>query len=621
MTSFGRRRVSFYRSKLWAIGVMIAALSSRADAQSVPGIYGFGTQTRGAYSGSSQPTIYRVENLNDSGPGSLRAAMTASGPRVVIFEVSGTIDLSSYIYVRQSYLTVAGQTAPSPGITLRRYGLVIDANDVLLQHFRVRPGDGTCNGGIEAWGTSAQNIVLDHMSVSWAQDENLIFYNSARPINLTLWRSISAEALHMTPNTSQCGGGGMSRGHGLLIYERTRNVSVLQSLLAHNPERNPSVQGGTTSYIANNLIYDFAEGTILGDPSGVGPLQASVVGNYYRRGPSTPSPAWPTAVRALNGDSRVYVADNARDGQLEDFYVLNGDGTDPRVGSPPVSVPGYSPMSSSAVYDTVLTQAGARPADRDDVDRRIVNEVLSGTGQSYIRTPAQVGGWPSLTVNRRSLTLPSNPHRVTSSGYTELEQWLHAYSAQVEGSGSAPSTPSGGAAPPAVPPASVPSGTRTPPAPSVVDSFSAVWTIGSGGVILRNGEDTGGAGSEILVYQGTVYAHGTTSHWYIWIGYWSYYGPDDPSGGAVASGGSGGSGVSGGGAPAPAGSGAVDDGSAIWTIGPGNQILRNGSWASGGVGSQIVLHQGVIYVLGDDNATWWRWNGGYWSYFGPNPTA
>jgi hypothetical protein len=567
--------------------------------------------------------VYRVENLNDSGAGSLRAALTASGPRVVIFEVSGTIDLQSYIPIRQPYVTVAGQTAPSPGITLRRHGIVIDTNDVLLQHFRVRPGDGTCNSGIEAWGSGATNIVLDHMSVSWAQDENLVFANGSRAINATVWRSITAEALHMAPNTSQCGGGGMSRGHGLLVSDYTRNVSVLQSLFAHNVERNPYAQGGSSTYIANNLFYNFGEGTLFGDPNGAGPLQATVVGNYYRRGPSTPSPAWTIGVRFLRSSS-VYLSDNAQDGQLDGFSVINEDGADSRVGSPPIGVPGYGPMSSGSVYDFVLNNAGARPADRDSVDNRIVNEVRSGSGTSYIRSPNEVGGWPSLAFNRRLLTLPWDPHSRTSSGYTELEHWLQAYASEVEGSGSAPSPPSGPApAPPAAaPPASGSGGERTPPAPYVVDGQSAVWTIGGGGVILRNGGNTAGAGSQILLYRGTIYVLGTTSHWYQWMGdYWTYYGPDDPSGGAVASGGSSGSG-SGSAAPVSGGTSVVDNASAVWTIGSGNRILRNGSWASGGVGSQIILHQGVIYVLGEDNATWWQWNGdGYWSYYGPNPTA
>jgi hypothetical protein len=124
------------------------------------------------------------------------------------------------------------------------------------------------------------------------------------------------------------------------------------------------------------------------------------------------------------------------------FTVINGDGIDPLVGAPPISVPGYTPLASSAVSASVLATAGARPADRDAVDARIVTEVANRTG-SLIAHQNAVGGWPSLAVNVRVLTTPASPHTVTASGYTNLEVWLHGYAAAVEGTStaSAPAAP------------------------------------------------------------------------------------------------------------------------------------------------------------------------------------
>ena len=425
------------------VGVLLAlavVMEPRGRAQGsipvVPGGAGFGMNTRAAYGSGIAPTVHRVTNLNDNGSGSLRAAMEASGPRVVIFELSGTIALSSPIVVRSPYLTVAGQTAPSPGVTLRSYGIEVSTNDVLLQHFRVRPGGSTCNNGLEAWGAGSYNIVFDHMSVSWGQDENVVLYNGSRAMNATVWRSLVAEGLHLEPTVSGCSGGS-SESHGLLVYDYTRNVSVLGSMFASNGERNPYPKGATVSYFANNLFYNWGNGqaAFFGDPDGSGPLQSTFMGNHYRRGPSTPSSTWMAQARHLQSGSRVLISDNLRDGtNIDEFSVINNEGVDPRVGSAPVVVPGFTPVSSSTVRDMVIENAGARPDDRDSVDARIVQEVTNRGGR-VINVESQVGGWPTLAVNRRPLTLPTNPHETASSGYTNLELWLHNHADTVEGRG------------------------------------------------------------------------------------------------------------------------------------------------------------------------------------------
>jgi hypothetical protein len=445
------------RTLLVAVLVVVAgALTPRGLAQSslpiVPGAHGFGMQTRAAYGGPTPPAVLRVTNLNDSGAGSLRAALQSSGPRVVIFETSGTINLSSDILIRSPYLTVAGQTAPAPGITLKNYTLIVDANDVLLQHFRVRPGAATCNNGIQVWGTAPYNIVLDHMSVSWGQDENVVLYNPSRPINATVWRSIISEGLHNPPGQDHCSAGlGPSPSHGLLIYASTTAVSVIQTLFANNIERNPYMQAGTRTVLINNVIYHWYApwGFFFANPNTVGgsngpPWQASVVGNRFIGGPMTFDSSaggacmftYSAAFGNVTGN-RIYRSDNTLNSGTSTGTITqecNLLSYNPNVSAAPAEAPlptGFRPLTSASVEAFVLAHAGATPAQRDPVDARIVQEVRSRTGR-FIRTQTEVGGWPVLAVNTRSLTVPSSPHSVTPSGYTALEVWLHGYATAVE---------------------------------------------------------------------------------------------------------------------------------------------------------------------------------------------
>jgi len=425
-------------------------------------------QTRAAYGSSTSPTVYRVTNLNDSGSGSLRAAMEASVPRVVIFEISGYIDLADMIRIKSPYITVAGQTAPSPGITLRKYGIEVQTHDVLLQHFRVRPGEwGTGfvqNCGIMAWNVDAHDIVLDHMSVSWGPDENIAadtYYSG--DMNMTIWRTITAEGLDYPASVNY------SASHGLLVQANSKKVYVGESLMASNRERNPYVQSNASIAAVNNVIYNwfanwaffFANFTIDSNPGG-SPWEASVVGNYLIPGPNTDDDrASPQGWMFYYDDTgntpygnKIYRRDNTYDNRLGIYMDSQGSelSYDPNVSSPPATAPlsGVSPMPSNQVENWLKDRVGARPADRDDVDRRIINDVTNRTAPGYVRTQDSVGGYPALAVNRRALTLPATPHNTTSSGYTNLEVWLHSYSDAVEGNNTSQT-----ALPPAAPSALV----------------------------------------------------------------------------------------------------------------------------------------------------------------------
>lgn len=393
----------------------------------IPGVVGFGTTTPAGRGG----TVYRVTNLNDNGTGSLRAALQASGPRVVVFEVSGTIALSSKLTVNNPYLTVAGQTAPAPGILLRNYGISIRTHDVLVQHLRIRVGNLGSAGNNDAWevlGPGGYNIVGDHLSLSWAQDENAsTWYGGVHDVTVT--NSIISEALR-----------GPEDGLGMLVGDSTKNYAVINSLMASNQERNPYFKGGTTGISANNVVYNWGgnQAAYTADDYGSGPSQIAVVGNVFIRGPSTAAGRPIQLYSSAKPGSKLYVADNS-DGRgaapPSDAWSLvrNDYGSAGVASSAPVWPSGFTPRANSQVYSYVLANAGAWPASRDAVDTRVVGNVKNGTG-SVINSQADVGGWPSLASTTRTLTLPANPNGDDNgNGYTNLEEWLQALARAAEG--------------------------------------------------------------------------------------------------------------------------------------------------------------------------------------------
>ena len=440
------------------LGVVTTPVSSLA-LPVVPGGQGFGMDTRAAYACGANPEIFRVTNLNDSGAGSLRAALTARVPRIVIFETSGTIVLNTDIEITEPCLTVAGQTAPSPGITLRDSGVSVYTHDVLIQHIRIRPGDrmrqtdcylGKCGVPLpQTYGHDALllyrvnlavdvfNVVLDHVSLSWAGGKNS--NNITHDAGITYWRCIISEALYRAPNVIV--DTGQPSSLGMLLGGETKGISIIGNLFAHNSDRNPEIHEDSAVQFINNVVYDWGKdqnnyqwASFVYGP-GMGPVRATIVGNKYIAGPP-PSPFTPLiAIGIWDADvgSQVYVSQNAIDETRQPVRdYVNYMSWEPRVSTPAVPLSGITVMDPTHIESFVLANAGARPADRDAVDTRIVDDVKDRTGM-VISSQNQVGGWPSLAVNARSLTVPANPHHPAPSGYTVLEEWLHGYAATVEG--------------------------------------------------------------------------------------------------------------------------------------------------------------------------------------------
>jgi hypothetical protein len=403
-----------------------------------PGAVGFGTETVAGRGGK----IIKVTNLNDSGSGSLRAAIETSGARTIVFEVGGAINLNSDLRISNGYCTVAGQTAPFPGIMLKGYGMRISTSHVLLQHLAIRVGDDgrTANGSwdnadaLQITGSGSSNIVVDHCSLSWAIDENASIWAS-NAHDITFSNNIIAEGLMDSVHTEQ------PHSKGLLIGGASNNpkhVAIIGNLLAHNLDRNPQLKGGTTTVVANNLIFNYGGLPYTGYGANMTRnyvserILASFVGNVYIDGQDTPSGSYAIASNStLTSDSKIYAYDNVNHSRPS--YMLNSSAKSYEVSSPPVSISDFLPLSSNKVIDSVLSYTGARPAERDDADARIVNEVVTGNG---VRKNHSSGLWPSYPQASRDFDqfIPASPNGDDDGdGYTNIEEVLYAMALQVEG--------------------------------------------------------------------------------------------------------------------------------------------------------------------------------------------
>lgn len=438
------------RCLLTAAAVASAVTSLAAGAVAViPGESSHGIGTPAGRGGA----VHRVTNLAADGAGSLKACVDASGPRVCVFEVSGTISLPDDLTLRNPYLTIAGQTAPSPGITLRGAGILVKTSNVLIQHLHVRPGDAASGeapinrDGLKISGppdaTPISNIVVDHCSFTWTIDEVASAWQQWNDISLI--NNIFAEPLHDSIHPEG------KHGFGVLIGPVNGNATLAGNVLANIQSRNP-MTAATRAVIINNVVYNWGN-TAIDLQSHGAVTQNSVVGNVFVPGPDTASSAAPIGLRAdatkLRPGAKVFILDNHGPGGTSDPWSL----ADSIYGSlqlanfksnAPLAWPAgmtTAPTSNNVVFNRVLKNAGARPADRDSVDRRIIEQVRARTGRiincvspnGSERCSRNGGGWPSVPENHRTLTLPTDPNKVTASGYTNLELWLHGMSADVEG--------------------------------------------------------------------------------------------------------------------------------------------------------------------------------------------
>ncbi|WP_165072441.1 pectate lyase family protein [Paludisphaera rhizosphaerae] len=426
-----------------------------------PGAEGYGRFARGGRGGR----VIEVVNLDDSGPGSFRAAAEAQGPRTVVFRVSGVIRLRSAVSVRNSYLTVAGETAPGDGICFRGYmvGTAPSSSDVIMRHIRVRPGDES-NHSVDGMGLGGDHTIFDHCSVSWSIDEGL---DSRSARNSTFQRCMISEALNDSFQRHPHSYAG-SIGGNLVSYHH--------NLLAHCAGRNWSLAGGYDQAvrfaghmdIRNNVVYNWEHRTTDG-----GAKRVNFVNNYYKPGPATRVFHLVKPDVGSESDRQVYyIAGNFMEGRPsyddDNWKGVTPNGTAPlaEFRSDQPLFPSYVTTTSAAeAYRDVLADVGATHPRQDSLDRRVIEETRTGTVSlrgsktglpGIIDVPGDVGPspWPDYQTRdvpvdsdhdglpdeweRRHGRNPSSPAGDFSDsnadpdgdGYTLLEDYLHELASQ-----------------------------------------------------------------------------------------------------------------------------------------------------------------------------------------------
>jgi pectate lyase len=402
-----------------AIGLLTAALpvAQAAEELAFPEAQGWAASTPGGRGGQ----ILRVTTLAATGPGSLAAALQTKGRRIVVFEVGGVIDLGrSVLRISEPYVTIAGQTAPSPGITLVRGGLSISTHDVVVQHLRVRPGEADApkkSWEVDAITTQggAYGVIVDHCSLSWSTDENLSAsgprFDGATPDD---WRRNTSRRITFSNNIIADGLAWSAHpkgehSKGMLIHDNATEVLIVGNLFANNSERSPLFKGGVRGAIYNNLIYNpgprAVHYNLIAEEWGDHAYQVGrmvLVGNVLRAGPSTPADL---ALFMLggSGDLELYAHDNiavdriGRPLPLEGRYTTGAAAVRP-IPEPPLPT-GVRLLSSVEVQDAVVRNAGARPWDRDAIDSRIVADTIEGRG-AIVNNEREVEGYPAHAETR-----------------------------------------------------------------------------------------------------------------------------------------------------------------------------------------------------------------------------
>ena len=400
------------------------------DKAAFPGAEGHGRAT----TGGRGARVYYVTNLKDDAQqGSLRWAINQTGPRTIVFAVSGTIELNTSLRIVNGDVTIAGQTAPGDGITLRNYPVSVDADNVIIRFLRFRMGDTAQQEGDALGGRFHKNIIVDHCSMSWSTDECVSFYQNE---NFTLQWCIIAESLRNSVH------GKGSHGYGGIWGGK--NASFHHNLMAHHDSRNPRLgeyNGDAFALtdlvdVRNNVYYNWQGNSTYGGEA----MNVNIVNCYYKPGPATTKKErivsidiekeegmatqdiWGKFYIAGNymaGSSRA-TQDNWSYGVFNQFHHSYGTIAEEVKESIRQTVP-HNPglvttHSAIEAYKWVLGYAGASKS-RDTVDARIVHDVETGTAtfmnggngsvNGIIDTQEHVGGWPEL----RSVAPPTDTDR------------------------------------------------------------------------------------------------------------------------------------------------------------------------------------------------------------------
>lgn len=376
--------------KLTPMPVQTASLSvSLGVKPAFSGAQGYGATSQGGRGGRIIP----VTTLADSGPGSLRACIDASGPRVCIFRVSGLIRFTARPpQIRNPYITIAGQTAPGGGITLAHSGgtngltplLIKNAQHVVVRNLRVRNDRLGVNLQSEDSVTIERSryVIIDHVSASWARDELINGYSDNDFV--TVSNSLFAYGI---PPHDKC---------ALLGSDPTlpQRFSFINNLCAHNGDRNPDVnfRPGSCVEVLNNIFFN-AHSEFVEVWETYGGTPVSVVGNVIKAGPHTLRTAKGIILQTIGstGIASIYMADNRFDGT---FTQVTAGAQAVSRSTPPCPLT-VRTVAANLAWDRVLATAGAWP--RDAIDSKVVSDTRAGTG-AFATTPGVIpqiaGGAP-----------------------------------------------------------------------------------------------------------------------------------------------------------------------------------------------------------------------------------
>jgi pectate lyase len=396
--------------------LLLAGIQLIGQTLAFPGAEGGGKYTTGGRGGK----VLFVENLNDKGKGSLRKAVEAQGPRIVVFRVSGTIELEKTLSIKNDSITIAGQTAPGDGICLKNYGIQVEADNVIIRYIRIRTGNESKQEMDAISGINHKNIIIDHCSFSWSNDETASFYNNS---NFTMQWCIISESLNISSHhKGEHGYGGIWGGnnatfhHNLLSDHNSRNPRFCGSRYTNKPEEEKAD-------FRNNVIYNWGNNSAYGGEEG----NYNMVNNYYKPGPATDKKCTKRILQLTQsfldtrynedtlGAGKFYIKGNVMDGFPEVTknnwkYGVQGEDVTEIIKAKsklrrPVSHTKIKTQSASDAFKDVMSYAGAG-LRRDAVDRRIVEETRTGIetyGETFhggkkgiIDSPFEVGGWPVL---------------------------------------------------------------------------------------------------------------------------------------------------------------------------------------------------------------------------------
>jgi hypothetical protein len=411
-----------------------------------PGAEGAGAASLGGRGGQ----VLFVTNLEDSGPGSLRAAVEARGPRTILFRVSGTIRLLKPLVIREGRVTIAGQSAPGDGITLRDHRLEVAADDVVVRYLRARLGDESRTESDAFTITRGRRIIVDHVSASWSVDETLsVSANYDNPaqgfydvtvqwsiISESLTKSLHAKGEHGYGSLIRGGHGAKASFHHNLWASHSARMPRPGNY--SGPEQDPT---GAFFDFRSNVFYNWGRTRSGYNADKATLVRYNFVDNAYVAGPQSKGML---AFEESDALARAYFAGNSMNGAIpaDPWSLVTGVQAEGYRLAAPVAMPPIARDPAASAYARVLARAGASKV-RDAVDRRVVAGVRDRTGRQ-IDSQREVGGWPELKsapapADRDGDGMPDaweRRHRLNPAdagdankdrdrdGYTNIEEWL-----------------------------------------------------------------------------------------------------------------------------------------------------------------------------------------------------